>query len=145
MHNSTKTYAIAGNDKDRYSLLLAEDDVYDQELIIEIVGQIDKRWKVSRTSNGLQALLYLESLPESRFPDLILLDYKMPLMTGEEVLARLAEQEKYKAIPKAVLTTSPPGVEKQRCLAYGAMHYLVKPERASEMKAVLMWLLGSLA
>lgn len=128
-----------------FSLLLAEDDIYDQELIVEIIAQIDKRWKVRRTFDGVQMVKYLENLPVDRYPDLILLDYKMPLMNAEQVLQRLSTKEEYANIPKVVLTSSPPGREKERCLQFGAKDYLIKPGKASEMKAVLTQLLLSIA
>lgn len=128
---------IANPEKRNYFLLLAEDDLDDQELIIELIGQIDKRWRVGRTFNGHQALRYLDRLQPSAYPDLILLDYKMPGLTGEEVLDQLAIQKKYQAIPKVILTSTQPGLEKERCLAAGAAQYLVKSQKASEMKAML--------
>lgn len=133
--------AGAETEKQNYFLLLAEDDLDDQELIIELVDQIDKRWKVGRTFNGEQVLKYLAGLSPSRLPDLLLLDYKMPGLNGEEVLTRLAGQKKYQAIPKIVLTSTQPGLEKERCLAAGATQYLVKSQKASEMKSVLTHIL----
>jgi CheY-like chemotaxis protein len=132
-------------DKGHLSILLAEDDLYDQELIIQIIQQIDRRWQVCRTSNGLQAINYLEGLPVHRFPDLILLDYKMPLMDAEQVLQRLSVKKKYASIPKVVLTSSPPGKAKERCLLFGAKDFVIKPEKASGMKTVLTRLLAPLS
>ncbi|HVS97688.1 MAG TPA: response regulator [Puia sp.] len=137
MYAFDRDNAPSKNDKQCRSILLAEDDIYDQELIIEIIQQIDKRCEVRRATNGLQALNYLEALPLTHLPDLMLLDYNMPLMDAEQLLQHLSIREKYASIPKIVLTSSPPGKAKERCLVFGASDFVIKPEKASAMKTVL--------
>lgn len=133
---------IAISRKANFLLLLAEDDPEDQELIVELVEQIDKRWKVFRVFNGLRALNYLERLSASEYPDLILLDYKMPIMDGEQLLRFLTEQRKYRAIPKIMLASTAQGSERLRCLQAGALDYFVKSDRPSEMKATMSKILA---
>ena len=60
-------------------------------------------------------------------PGLILLDLKLPRMSGLEVLARLKGHPAYASIPVVVLTTSRDDGDVKRAYQLGANSYIVKP------------------
>jgi len=60
-------------------------------------------------------------------PGVVLLDLKLPLVDGFEVLAWIRTQPLLSALPVAILTSSSEKRDRQRALELGAKAYLVKP------------------
>src|SRR5436190_12712833 len=90
-------------------IFVAEDD-RNQVLLFEIAI---KKAKLPETSfrffkNGLEIKRYFQKAMEEslRIPDLLVLDLKMPMMGGFEVIAWLREQPKYRVTPVAVMSSS---------------------------------------
>ena len=65
-------------------------------------------------------------LAEELLPDLILLDMRMPKLTGTETLAVLKQNEKTRAIPVVILSNSSSEAGIQKAENLGAAGYLVK-------------------
>lgn len=129
--------------RNKFYLLLAEDDRDDQDLIIELVGQIDRDWKVYCAYNGLQVIEFLQRISVNHYPHLLLLDYSMPYLNGEEVLERLKGHEDFERIYKVMLTSAAWADRGRRWLTIGAARHLVKPAKASELKQILREILCS--
>jgi CheY-like chemotaxis protein len=90
-------------------ILVVDDDDADALMISEALETADARATVRRVADGQEALDYLRH--EGRFadahrPDLILLDLNMPRMDGRETLAAIKTDDRLKAIPVVILTTS---------------------------------------
>jgi DNA-binding response OmpR family regulator len=68
-------------------------------------------------------------------PDLILLDWMMPKMTGIEVCHALREDEKTSATPIIMLTAKAQVEDLQRGFMAGATDYVVKPFNPTELVA----------
>jgi CheY-like chemotaxis protein len=68
-------------------------------------------------------------------PDLILLDFIMPDMMGDEVCRRLKAETDTKKIPIMIVSTSASKEDIDRCFAAGAMDYVTKPINAQEVLA----------
>jgi len=90
-----------------------------------------KGYLVTTAENGLEAL---ELLAQDQF-DAVILDINMPRMDGFECLKRTRANEAYAAIPVVMLTTEGQEQDKEKALALGAQHYLVKPFKPSELIA----------
>lgn len=118
-------------------ILLAEDDIDDQELLREAFMDVDPSIEMTIAPNGAKAVSYLENLSFDQLPDLIVLDYNMPELDGAQVLQILGEQEQYKQIPKIVLSTSPSPYYKANCLSLGADGYFTKPSSYNELEALI--------
>ena len=74
-------------------ILVVDDDAASRRLLEVRLRTLG--CQVMLASDGEEALQIVDSLR----PDIILLDYMMPKVTGIEVLKQLKEHERYKAIP----------------------------------------------
>lgn len=108
-------------------IFLAEDDIDDQEFIIEALNELDHELVIECASTGETALQKLNALEAHELPQLIVLDYNLPQISGLELLRLLANSERYKGVTKLVWSTSSAPHYQQSCLAAGATAYLIKP------------------
>jgi signal transduction histidine kinase/CheY-like chemotaxis protein len=79
-------------------VLVVEDDADMREMICRMLG--DKDWTVAEAENGLAAL---ESIARCQ-PSLIVLDLKMPVMDGFQMIAELHKHEDWRKIPVVVVS-----------------------------------------
>jgi CheY-like chemotaxis protein len=79
-------------------VLVVEDDPAMREMLVRMVG--NKEWSVASAENGLAAL---ECITQ-RKPSLILLDLRMPVMNGFEMVAELHKHEDWRKIPVVVVS-----------------------------------------
>ena len=114
-------------------ILLIEDNRMDIELTLDAFRERRLNNAIHVAPGGQEGLDYLlghgEFADRDKFPlpDLILLDLKMPVVDGHEVLQQIKQFPKLKRIPVVVLSSSKE--EGDRALTYdnGANSYLVKP------------------
>jgi len=76
--------------------------------------------------NGMEAMTFLRN-PDKPTPHLVLLDIKMPLMNGWEVLAAMKSDEALRRIPVVILTTSNDDEDIFRSRDLHANGYVIKP------------------
>lgn len=113
------------------TVLLVEDEPAQREVLaynLEADGFV-----VQRASNGEEALLLVAESP----PDLILLDWMMPHVSGLEVCRRLKMRPETRAIPIIMLSARSEEVDKVRGLETGADDYVIKPYSIVELMARL--------
>jgi signal transduction histidine kinase/CheY-like chemotaxis protein len=79
-------------------VLVVEDDPQMREMLCRMLE--DKEWTVAQAENGLAAL---ESVTHCQ-PSLIVLDLKMPVMDGFEMIAELNKHEDWRKIPVVVVS-----------------------------------------
>jgi len=70
-------------------------------------------------------------------PTLVMLDLKLPFLSGFEVLAWMSEQPRFRCIPVFILTGSSEACEKERARALGARGYFVKPPDAAMIREIM--------
>ena len=114
------------------TILLVEDNAKDVELTLEALADSRLANHVDVTRNGIEALDYLRCEGAYRErprlnPAAILLDIKMPLMDGIEVLEAIRADESLQTIPVVMLTSSREQPDLKRCYAAGANAFVVKP------------------
>jgi CheY-like chemotaxis protein len=86
-----------------------------------------------RVSDGFEAVAYLNGVGEFTdrgkfpFPDLIVLDLRMPGMGGFDFLHWLRNEPAMESLPILVFTVSDSAEDKARALASGATAYFIKP------------------
>ncbi|HEX5167619.1 MAG TPA: response regulator [Cyclobacteriaceae bacterium] len=114
-------------------ILLVEDNQEDAELTIRALRKHKLENKLIHLMNGEEALDFL--FAEGKYagrkledgPKVILLDLKMPKVSGIEVLERIKSDERTKMIPVVVLTSSKEDPDIKTCYALVANSYVVKP------------------
>lgn len=114
-------------------LLIGEDDPDDQELLSEIFLSIDEGLSLVFEFNGEAILNRLESLENDKLPSIIILDYNMPGLTGQQILEELKKNPGYSHIPKIIWSTSRSSDYRDKCMAWGASDYLVKPSNIKDL------------
>ena len=123
--------------KDLPYLLLADDDPDDRDALIQPFVQQNPNVRVIVMGDGQELLNFLGDCPGDALPVLILMDYKMPILTAAEVLEKLAEDDRYTEIPKLVWSTSDRAEYVDRCLQHGAVAYFAKPSSLAELAKIV--------
>ena len=116
-----------------YTTLLVEDDENDAFLFKLAL----ERGKILNpfhwVKDGTEAIAYLmgESPYTNRtafpLPELLVLDLKMPRMTGLELLAWLRDHPEFRVIPTIVMSSSMENVDVREAFHLGANTYFMKP------------------
>jgi CheY-like chemotaxis protein len=113
--------------KQRPYILVADDDPEDLEMLAERFRRRNPDIDVKCLPDGYQFLDYLRICPIEELPELMVLDYKMPGITGAEVLQSIQEKERYQNIPKVVWSTSNNQEYRDQSMKSGASQFLTKP------------------
>jgi two-component system phosphate regulon response regulator PhoB len=114
---------------DQPRVLVVEDEPAQREVLaynLEAEG-----FRVSKAENGEEALL----LVEEDAPDIIVLDWMLPSVSGIEVCRRLKSRAETRSVPIIMLSARSEEVDKVRGLETGADDYVVKPYSVVELMA----------
>ena len=123
-------------------ILLVEDSPDDIELITSSLGAFHITNRIDVVRDGAEALEYLEcrgryATRDSGTPAFVLLDLKLPKISGLEVLQRLRANPALRTVPVVVLTSSREEPDLERAYELGTNAYVVKPVKFDEFaKAV---------
>src|SRR3990172_8068697 len=115
------------------TILLVEDNPDDQELIQMALDESHIANELVIVSDGAQALDYLLGSGKSEvrdlvpLPQVILLDLKLPKVSGLEVLRRLRSEPRTALVPVVILTTSSEQEDMLSSYALHANSYTRKP------------------
>ena len=88
----------------------------------------------------LKALEYLNSSDE--LPDVIFLDYNMPVLNGSELLEKIRGEKKLQSIRVIVYSSYSQPAAQQLSIVSDTESYITKPITFMELKAVLHSVLG---
>jgi|SRR3569833_2205040 len=122
-----------------YTILLVEDDENDAMLLrmaFEKNGIVNP---VQWVKDGLEAVSYLngDGIYADRtkfpFPEVLLVDLKMPRMTGLELLKWISDHPQFKIIPTIVMTSSRQELDIEHAYELGANTYMTKPISFDEL------------
>jgi two-component system, response regulator len=113
-------------------VLLVEDNPFDAELAIKSLREKNLANNIIHVIDGGEALDYIYNQGvyegmQNEHPKIILLDLKMPRVSGIEVLTILKKDDETKAIPIIVLTSSALDPDIETCYKLGVNSYIVKP------------------
>ena len=112
-------------------ILLVEDNKGDIGLITEFFSDAKVITNIHIAEDGEEALDYLykrgKFANENGNPAIILLDIKMPKMSGIEVLKHIRSDPKFKLIPVIMVTSSREERDLVESYKLGANSYVVKP------------------
>ena len=111
------------------SVLVVEDEPAQREVLaynLEAEG-----FSVSKAENGEEALL----LVQEEAPDIIVLDWMLPSVSGIEVCRQLKTRPETRNVPIIMLSARAEEVDRVRGLETGADDYVVKPYSVVELMA----------
>ena len=130
------------------TILLVDDDTDFPLLVARAIKLLKPRPSLHYVPSAFQAQDYVigRHLFGNRsaypFPDLVLLDLKMPLFNGFEFLEWIRGKPEFKTLPVFVLTDSINPRDLARAYQLGATSFLVKPSDVDQLVAPLKTLLG---
>jgi CheY-like chemotaxis protein len=109
-------------------ILLVEDNPVDVDLTLRAFASRKLSNTVHVARDGEEALAWLPRWEAGEpVPAVILLDLKMPRVSGLEVLRALKSHPQFRAIPVVVLTSSSEDADVRTAYELGANSYIVKP------------------
>jgi CheY-like chemotaxis protein len=112
-------------------ILLVEDNPYDVELTLRALSEHHLANRVRVVRDGAEAMELLfgegEGARLEPLPKVILLDLKLPKVSGLEVLRRIKADERLRSTPVVVLTSSREDQDVAASYELGVNSYIVKP------------------
>lgn len=118
-------------------ILVVDDSDHDTKALLWSLDRGRRRKSAVSLMDGEQALAYLRTREDGQLPDLILLDLNMPKKDGWAVLAECKGDERLRAVPVVVFSTSSSAADIKRCYALGANSYITKPFDLAEFRAAV--------
>ena|SRR5258706_4218654 len=136
------------------TILLVEDDANDALLVRKAAQKTLAGIPMQIVPNGQEALNYLSGQgiyadrAQHPFPDIVLLDLKMPVMNGFELLRWVRAQPKFRCLPVIILTGSVHESDTNMAYEEGANSYLIKPGNFNDLVETMknvgdFWLTGT--
>ena len=120
-------------DTEAVDILLVEDNPQDAELTTRALKKNNLANRLITVEDGAEALDFIfcrgkyATRNNAHSPKVVLLDLKLPKVSGLEVLRALKQDERTRAIPVVVVTSSREDPDIKTAYALGANSYVVKP------------------
>lgn len=124
-------------------LVIVEDDPNDAELLARVFKKHRITNKIVLLKDGAEALDFFFAQAEHTIrevdhkPQIIILDLKLPKVTGIEVLQKIKSDERTKRIPVVVLTSSKESRDVKDAFSLGVNSYVTKPLKFEEFAKVI--------
>jgi CheY-like chemotaxis protein len=114
------------NDASAGKTILIVDDEFG---ILEVLESIlsDAGFKVTTAVNGQDALVHLQD----NVPDLVIVDYMMPLLNGAGVIEAMRANGRLSAVPVILTSALPERTISERCVGYQA--FVRKPFKSERL------------
>jgi CheY-like chemotaxis protein len=122
-----------------WNILLVEDNDDDAFIVERALRRAGVQFQIARCKDGCSAMRYLEGLSpfddRRQFPrpHLVLLDLKIPLRNGLEVLRWVRSQDELKSQIVVILTSSAESRDVREAYQCNVNAYLVKPSSPTGM------------
>ena len=116
-------------------ILIIDDSPTDIELTIMALEATGQEISVHTATDGKSALAMLSSGHE--LPAFILLDMKMPGMSGVEVIRKIRAGDRLRDIPVVVVTSTSLESDRAEAIASGASDYMQKPLALAQFSKAL--------
>ncbi len=121
------------------TILYADDDPDDCELLTEAVRHIDPSISCITANDGREALTLLHH--SKRLPDTIILDVNMPIMNGKQCLMAIKNDPKLRSIPVVIYSTTSDQKEKAELQGLGALEFIHKASSFADLRRVMSQLI----
>jgi CheY-like chemotaxis protein len=146
---------VAGHEQggmDSKLILLIEDNIDDERLTLRALRRNNIMNEVVVACDGQEALDYLfgagsfSGRDMSVMPAVVVLDLKLPRLSGLEVLKRIRDDVRTRRLPVVVLTSSEDEAQIDESYALGANSFIQKPTDPAEfsemvLQVAMYWLL----
>jgi len=121
----------------RIHLLLVEDDDLDVMNVHRALSQAPEIASITVARDGVEALRLLRAgeLPLERL--VIVLDLRMPRMSGLDMLKELRADPRLKRVPNVILTTSDDPHDRDAAFCLGVAGYFVKPAAPGRFRQIM--------
>jgi CheY-like chemotaxis protein len=127
--------------REQFSILIADDDVDDQQLMRTGLKECRVKVEVNSVFNGIQLMDYLLHRHDFKHirtvPDLVLLDLNMPLMDGFDALTEIRRHASLKGMAVYVISTSRATVDHDKALELGASGFYTKGSSSKEILRIM--------
>jgi CheY-like chemotaxis protein len=118
------------------TILIVDDDTDDAEMLQDALHYVDGSIHCIFTEDGFAALKLLENSTRDNLPDLIVLDMNMPRMDGKQCLKKIKASRALTDIPVIIYSTSKMEEDVLETREMGAMNFITKPNKFSEMISI---------
>jgi two-component system, response regulator len=128
------------NSDGRVDILMVEDNSMDEELTLRELNKYHLTNRIQVVRDGQEALEYIfctgryAARDINHQPNVILLDIKLPLIDGLEVLRRIKQDQRTRTIPVVMLTSSHEERDLVESYRLGVNSYIVKPVDFNQFK-----------
>jgi CheY-like chemotaxis protein len=125
------------------SILIADDDTQDAMLVKMAAQRAAVGFRLESVTDGEQAIDYLlgrERYADRQthpFPSMMLLDLKMPRLSGFDVLDFVRREPELRRLPVVIFSSSDDPSDIKRAYEAGANSYLCKPHSTDDLSALL--------
>jgi CheY-like chemotaxis protein len=120
-------------------ILIVDDDEEDRELFCQAVKEVDAAIECTEAVDGEDGLHLLKELQPP--PDFIFLDINMPRVNGLQFLKRIKGGAEFAEIPVIIYSTTKLSQVKTDLLKNGAVYFITKPDKLSELKQQIVFVL----
>jgi CheY-like chemotaxis protein len=128
---------------DQAPILVAENDETEITILRMAASRAGLAHKLAFVKDGAEVLAYLHGdapyadRSQHPLPALLLLDLKMPNLTGFDVLQWIATRPELKHLPVVVLSASSNDSDIKKATNLGAREYHIKPHRLPDLVNIL--------
>lgn len=113
----------------KYKILIADDNIANIELVRFILAPDESGYIFYSANDGISAC----KIAQQQIPDLILLDWHMPNMTGIQAIKAIKANPETRNIPILLITGDPSEENIAKAFKAGARDYITKPFNELEL------------
>jgi len=114
-------------------VLLIDDDDEEHYIFKAALNECCKSTKLVYEKSAQSALAWMADCDPGSIPDLIILDWRMPLLSGKEVLTRIRRLPHYARVPIVIFSGILDPVQLEEARELGATFFLQKPFDLKEL------------
>jgi CheY-like chemotaxis protein len=121
--------------QDRPTVFLVEDNAADVFFVRTALESQGIGRDVLVAPDGEKAIAFVETIdtdPEARCPQVVLLDLNLPRTGGMEVLRRVKKSARFADVPVIIVTSSDAAIDRAEAARLGVNGYFLKPQNLDE-------------
>ena len=117
--------------------LLGQDPLQRRGRVEDVLAMVDPQLQITTALNGISGIKEVARIN----PDLILLDYSLPDINGDEVCRRLLDNERTSKIPVLMMSGHVPEMSKAAAVLDNVVATLAKPFLSEALAAMVQQIL----